>query len=34
MTLGYDKQDYFETEIKNKVNIFLPRKTSNILIAG
>lgn len=34
MTLGYDKQDYFETKIKNKVDIVLPRKTSNILISG
>ena len=34
MTLGYDKRDYFETEIKNRVDIVLPRKTSNILISG
>lgn len=34
MILGYDREDWKQFQIKNPVEIVLPKKTSNILIAG
>ena len=34
MILGYDRNDWEQFQIKNPVEIVLPKKTSNILIAG
>ena len=34
MIFGYDLEDWKQFQIKNQVEIVLPKKTSNILIAG
>lgn len=34
MKIGYRARDYVEYGIKNPINIVLPKKTSNILVAG
>ena len=34
MILGYNRNDWEQFQIKNPVEIVLPKKTSNILIAG
>ena len=34
MTIGYDQNDWKQFQIKNPVEIVLPKKTSNILVSG
>ena len=34
MILGYDLEDWKQFQIKNPVEIVLPKKTSNILVSG
>ena len=34
MTIGYDQNDWKQFQIKNPVEIVLPKKTSNFLVAG